>query len=39
MGLPLEHGLHSTLVAMRLAEGGGVEPETASQAYYACLLF
>ncbi|MGH3647069.1 MAG: HD-GYP domain-containing protein, partial [Micromonosporaceae bacterium] len=39
MGLPLEHGLHSTLVAMRLAERLGVDPETASQAYYGCLLF
>jgi hypothetical protein len=39
MGLPFEHGLHSTLVAMRLAERLGVEPETASQTYYACLLF
>jgi HD-GYP domain-containing protein (c-di-GMP phosphodiesterase class II) len=38
MGFPLEHGLHSTLVAMRLADRLGVEPETASQTYYACLL-
>jgi HD-GYP domain-containing protein (c-di-GMP phosphodiesterase class II) len=39
MGLPFEHGLHSTLVAMRLAERLGVDAETASQTYYACLLF
>ena len=38
-GLPFEHGLHSTLVAMRLAERLGVDAETASQTYYACLLF
>jgi HD-GYP domain-containing protein (c-di-GMP phosphodiesterase class II) len=38
-GLPFEHGLHSTLVAMRLAERLGVDAETSSQTYYACLLF
>jgi HD-GYP domain-containing protein (c-di-GMP phosphodiesterase class II) len=38
-GLPFEHGLHSTLVAMRLADRLGVDAETASQTYYACLLF
>jgi HD-GYP domain-containing protein (c-di-GMP phosphodiesterase class II) len=38
IGLPLEHGLHSTLVAMRLAERLGVDSETASQTYYARLL-
>jgi HD-GYP domain-containing protein (c-di-GMP phosphodiesterase class II) len=38
-GLPFEHGLHSTLVAMRLAKQLRVDPETASQTYYACLLF
>ena len=37
--VPLEHGLQSTLLAMRLADGMGVDPETASQTYYACLLF
>ena len=35
----LEHGLQSTLYAMRLAERLGVDQETASQTYYACLLF
>ena len=39
MTLPLEQGLHSTLVAMRLADRLGVDRETASQTYYACLLF
>ena len=39
MGLPLEHGLRSTLVAMRLADRIGVGPETAEQTYYGCLLF
>ena len=38
MGLPFEHGLHSTLIAMRLVERLGVDPETSSQTYYACLL-
>ena len=39
IGVPLEHGLQSTLVAMRLAERLGVDSGTASQTYYACLLF
>jgi HD-GYP domain-containing protein (c-di-GMP phosphodiesterase class II) len=39
MALPLEHGLHSTLVAMRLADRLGVDSDTASQTYYTCLLF
>jgi HD-GYP domain-containing protein (c-di-GMP phosphodiesterase class II) len=39
IGVPLEYGLESTLLAMRLAERLGVDSETASQTYYACLLF
>ena len=39
IGVPLEHGLQSTLVAMRLCERLGVDSETASQTYYGCLLF
>jgi HD-GYP domain-containing protein (c-di-GMP phosphodiesterase class II) len=39
IGLPLEHGLQSTLLAMRLGELLGIDPRTASQTYYACLLF
>jgi len=31
IGVPLEHGLHSTLFAMRLGERLGVDSETASQ--------
>jgi HD-GYP domain-containing protein (c-di-GMP phosphodiesterase class II) len=38
MGFPFEHGLQSTLIAMRLADRFGVDPATASQTYYACLL-
>src|ERR687891_85645 len=38
MGFPFEHGLHSTLVATRLAERLGVDPATAWQTYYVCLL-
>jgi DNA-binding CsgD family transcriptional regulator len=39
IGLPFEHGLRSTLVAMRLGQHLGIDVETASQTYYACLLF
>lgn len=38
-GLPLEHGLESTLLAMRLGDRLGVDAETARQTYYGCLLF
>lgn len=38
MGFPFEHGLHATLVAMRLADLLGVDVETASQTYYVSLL-
>jgi HD-GYP domain-containing protein (c-di-GMP phosphodiesterase class II) len=38
-GLPLEHGLESTLVALRLCERMGVDQQTASHTYYGCLLF
>ncbi len=38
MGFPFEHGLHSTLVATRIADRLEVDPATASQTYYACLL-
>ena len=38
MGFPFEHGLHSTLIATRLADRLGVDSATASQTYYACLL-
>jgi HD-GYP domain-containing protein (c-di-GMP phosphodiesterase class II) len=39
IGVSLEHGLQSTLIAIRLSERLGVDPDTASQTYYACLLF
>ena len=39
IGVPLEHGLHSTLIATRLGKLLGVDLATASQTYYACLLF
>ena len=38
IGLPFEHGLQSTLVAMRLAERMGVDAAAAKQTYYGCLL-
>ncbi len=39
IGVPLEYGLHSTLIAMRLGERLRIDAETASQTYFACLLF
>jgi HD-GYP domain-containing protein (c-di-GMP phosphodiesterase class II) len=39
IGVPLEHGLHSTLLAMRLADRLQVDANTATQTYYACQLF
>lgn len=39
MGFPLGHGLHSTLVAMRVADRVGVDAETAVASYYGSLLF
>ena len=38
MGFPFEHGLHTTLIAMRLVDRLGVDRSTASQTYYGCLL-
>jgi hypothetical protein len=38
MGFPFEHGLQSTLVAMRIAERMDVDPAVANQTYYGCLL-
>lgn len=38
MGFPSELGLHATLVSMRLCDVLGVDSETASETYYACLL-
>ncbi len=38
MGFPFEHGLHATLTTMRLCEAIGVDEDTRSATYYACLL-
>jgi hypothetical protein len=39
IGVPLEHGLHSALIATRLGDVLGVAQETQAQAYYTSLLF
>ncbi|HEX2420975.1 MAG TPA: HD domain-containing phosphohydrolase, partial [Acidimicrobiia bacterium] len=39
VGFPMEHGLRSALVAMRLSDRLDVDHETASQAYFLSLLF
>ena len=39
LGMQFEHGIRSTLFAMRLSERLGVDAETAGQVYYICLLF
>jgi HD-GYP domain-containing protein (c-di-GMP phosphodiesterase class II) len=39
IGVRLEYGLQSTLLAMRLADRLKVDAETALQTYYACQLF
>jgi len=39
MGLPFEHGLHSTLFATRLGKRLAIDSEAAAQTYYGCLLF
>jgi HD-GYP domain-containing protein (c-di-GMP phosphodiesterase class II) len=38
MGFPFEHGLHTTLIAMRLTRKLGIDRESARETYYACLL-
>jgi HD-GYP domain-containing protein (c-di-GMP phosphodiesterase class II) len=38
MGFPFEHGLNTTLIAMRLADRLGLGPEDSAQTYYGCLL-
>jgi HD-GYP domain-containing protein (c-di-GMP phosphodiesterase class II) len=39
MGLPMEHGLRSALIAMRLCKRMEVDQDNASQAYFMSLLF
>src|SRR6266508_1050909 len=38
MAFPFEHGLHTTLIATRLADKLGIDRRSASETYYACLL-
>ena len=38
MAFPFEHGLHTTVIAMRVAERLGLDREDASRTYFACLL-
>jgi HD-GYP domain-containing protein (c-di-GMP phosphodiesterase class II) len=38
MAFPFEHGLHTTLIAMRLADRLGVDRQTLRETYYASLL-
>jgi HD-GYP domain-containing protein (c-di-GMP phosphodiesterase class II) len=38
MGFPFEHGLETTLIAMRVADRLDLNREEARQTYYACLL-
>jgi HD-GYP domain-containing protein (c-di-GMP phosphodiesterase class II) len=38
MAFPFEHGLQTTVIAMRLADRLGIDQRSASDTYYACLL-
>ena len=38
MGFPLEHGLQTTLIAMRIVDRLGLDRQTAVETYYASLL-
>jgi DNA-binding CsgD family transcriptional regulator len=38
MGFPFEHGLHTTVIAMRLADRLGVDRQTGVETYYGSLL-
>lgn len=38
MGFPFEHGLQTTLIAMRLGERLGIDAETSAETFYASLL-
>lgn len=37
--MPLEHGLHSAIIATRLCGILGADPDTTAQVYYTSLLF
>jgi HD-GYP domain-containing protein (c-di-GMP phosphodiesterase class II) len=39
LGMEFEHGIRSTLFAMRLSDRLGMDAQTAARAYYVCLLF
>lgn len=39
LGAPFEYGLRSTVAAMNLCDRLDVDPETASQTFFLCLLF
>ena len=39
LGVPLEHGLHSALIARRLSDLMEVDQRQAAEAFYAALLF
>gem|GEM_PF-5503184 len=39
IAVPVEHGLHSTLFALRLGERLGIDAPTTMQTYYISLLF
>ena len=39
MGFPFEHGLHSTLLADRIAARLGLDTETRRDIFFGCLLF
>ena len=38
MAFPFEHGLHTTLIAMRLADRLDVDRKVATETYYSALL-
>src|SRR5688500_18030709 len=38
MGFPFEHGMHSTLLAVRLADSLGVDQNTRFEVFYGSLL-
>jgi hypothetical protein len=39
IGVPLEHGLHSALIARRLCDEVHADQQEATEAFYAALLF
>lgn len=39
LGVPLEHGLHSALIARRLCEEVHADEQQATEAFYTAMLF